>query len=186
MDSVRFGRALGFGARAAAKTLMTAVDAATSPNPSATKTKPTASSSTSTPPSASAAASSSTASERSTVERAEGSGARMGEQAARATARAQETGRGLKEGGRRFRQVVGGRLVTLSGVLWLELTGVFFGVFTVFAAGGAWKMRAARHATVTNHDAHMRFVIAATMALIFGYFCVSSFMKANRRGKQAR
>ena len=35
MDSVRFGRALGIGARAAAKTLVTAVDAATSPNPSA-------------------------------------------------------------------------------------------------------------------------------------------------------
>ncbi|MEO6805420.1 MAG: hypothetical protein ABI209_04670 [Edaphobacter sp.] len=191
MDSVRFGRALGFGARAAAKTLMTAVDAATSPNPSATKGKPTTPASTSAPPSASAAApssasSASSASDRSTVVRAEGPGAWIGEQTARTTAQAQQTGRGLKEGGRRFRQAVGGRLVTLSGVLWLELTGVFFGVFAVFAAGGAWKMRAARHATVTNHDAHMQFLIAATMALIFGYFCVSSFAKANRRGKQAR
>ena len=34
MDSVRFGRTLGIGARLAAKTLVTAVDAATSPNPS--------------------------------------------------------------------------------------------------------------------------------------------------------
>jgi hypothetical protein len=109
----------------------------------------------------------------------------MGEQAARATAQAQQAGRGLKEGGRRFQQAVGGRFVTLSGVLWLELTGVFFGVFAVFAAGGAWKMRAALRATVENHDAHMQFLIAATMALIFGYFCVSSFMKASRRGKRA-
>jgi hypothetical protein len=91
----------------------------------------------------------------------------------------------LKEGGRRFRQAVGGRFVTLSGVLWLELTGVFFGVFAAFATGGAWKMRGALHETVENHDAHTRFLIAATMALIFGYFCVSSFMKANRRGKRA-
>jgi hypothetical protein len=185
MDSVRFGRALGFGARAAAKTVMTAVDAATSPNPSATKTAAAASASTPAPSSASSAASSSSAADRSAARRAEGSGARMGEQAARATVQAQQAGRGLKEGGRRFRQAVGGRFVTLSGVLWLELTGVFFGVFAAFAAGGAWKMRGALHETVENHDAHTRLLIAATMALIFGYFCVSSFMKANRRGKRA-
>src|SRR5580698_8578449 len=35
MDRVKFGRALGVGARAAAKTLVMAVDAATAPNPSA-------------------------------------------------------------------------------------------------------------------------------------------------------
>jgi hypothetical protein len=181
MDSVRFGRALGFGARAAAKTVMTAVDAATSPNPSAMKTTATAS------PSAapSSASASSSAADRSAARRAEGSGVRLGEQAARATAQTQQVGRGLKEGSRRFRQAVGGRFVTLSGVLWLELTGVFFGVFAAFAAGGAWKMRGALHETVENHDAHTRFLIAATMALIFGYFCVSSFMKANRRGKRA-
>ena len=34
MDRVRFGRALGFGARQAVKTLVTAVDAATAANPS--------------------------------------------------------------------------------------------------------------------------------------------------------
>ena len=187
MDSVRFGRALGFGARAAAKTVMTAVDAATSPNPTAAKKTPTASASTSAPGSAPAAASSGAA-DSSTAERAqtaENSGARMREQAAQAAVQAQQAGRGLKEGGRRFRQAVGGRFVTLSGVLWLELTGVFFGVFAVFAAGGAWKMRGALHATMENHDAHMQFLIAATMALIFGYFCVSSFMKANRRSKRA-
>jgi hypothetical protein len=186
MDSVRFGRALGFGARAAAKTVMTAVDAATSPNPSAAKTTATASPATapsSSAPSSAAAPSSSV--DRSAARRAEGSGVRLGEQAARAAAQTQQAGRGLKEGGRRFRQAVGGRFVTLSGVLWLELTGVFFGVFAAFAAGGAWKMRGALHETVENHDAHTRFLIAATMALIFGYFCVSSFMKANRRGKRA-
>ena len=35
MDRVRFGRVLGFGARQAVKTLVTAVDAATAENPSA-------------------------------------------------------------------------------------------------------------------------------------------------------
>ena len=37
MDRVRLGRALGYGARHAAKTLVSAVDAATTPNPTSTQ-----------------------------------------------------------------------------------------------------------------------------------------------------
>jgi hypothetical protein len=108
----------------------------------------------------------------------------MGQQAARTTAQVRQTGQGLKEGSKRFGEAVGGRLVTLSGVLWLELTGVFFGIFAVFAASGAWRIRAALYETAGNHDAHVRFLITAAMALIFGYFCVSSFVKANRRSRR--
>jgi hypothetical protein len=177
MDSVRFGRALGFGARAAAKTLMTAVDAATSPNPSGAKAKPSAE--------ASAPAAAAAGTSASTVESKKISGARLAQQTARATTQARQTGRGLKEGGRRFQKEVGGRLVTLSRVLWLEVTGVFFGIFAVFAGGGAWKMRAAAHETAGNHEAHVQFLMAAAMALIFGYFCVSSFVRASRRGRRS-
>jgi hypothetical protein len=77
-------------------------------------------------------------------------------------------------------------VVKLSGVLWLELTGVFFGVFAVFAASGAWKMRGVLHEGMGDRDGHLRFSMAVVMALIFGYFCVSSFVRANRRGKQTR
>jgi hypothetical protein len=178
MDSVRFGRALGFGARAAAKTLVKAVDAATSPNPSAgVGAKQGAASS-------QAVASRPASTSTSATGKAEASRARLGEQAARTTAQVRLTGRGLKQGSKRFGEAVGGRLVTLSGVLWLELTGVFFGIFALFAAGGAWKIRAALYETANNHDAHVRFLITATMALIFGYFCVSSFVKANRRSRR--
>lgn len=173
MDSVRFGRALGIGARAAVKTLVTAVDAATSPNPSAAaKVKQS--------PEAVPTAASSSATAASQVE---SPGVRLGQQAARTTAQVRQTGQGLKEGSKRFRESVGGPLVRLSGALWLELTGVFFGIFAVFAAGDAWKMRAALHETVANYDAHMRFLISAGMAAVFGYFCISSFVKANRRAK---
>jgi hypothetical protein len=61
-------------------------------------------------------------------------------------------------------------------VLWLELTGVFFGIFAVFAIGGAWKM-------AMNHDAPRHLIGAGVMAVLFGYFCVSSFVKASRRGR---
>jgi hypothetical protein len=175
MDSVRFGRVLGIGARLAAKTMVSAVDAATSPNPSAeAKAKPSAAAS-----SGSAAASASTA--------ASGKGGaaagRLGEQAVRTTAQVRQTGRGLKEGGRRFGEAVWGPFVKVSGALWLELTGVFFGIFAVFAGGNAWKMRWALHGTAANHEVHVHLLISVAMAAVFGYFCVSSFVKANRRSR---
>ncbi len=167
MDSVRFGRALGVGARVAAKTLATAVDAATSPNPSAAgKTKQGAEAA----PSSAAAG------------HAESS--RVRQQAAKNTAQARQTGAGLKEGSKRFRDSVGGPLARLSVALWLELTGVFFGIFAVFAAGGAWKLRGALNGTGANHDAHGRFLAAVLMAAVFSYFSVSSFVKANRRSRR--
>ena len=56
----------------------------------------------------------------------------------------QQTGQGLKEGSKRFSEAVGKPFVKLSGVLWLEFTGVFFGIFALWprvggveAAGGA-------------------------------------------------
>jgi hypothetical protein len=179
MDSVRFGRVLGIGARLAAKTMVSAVDAATAPNPSAgAKAKESAAALGSTPASGSTASGSTAASGKGKA-----SGGRLGEQAVRTTAQVRQTGRGLKEGGRRFGEAVWGPFVKLSGALWLELTGVFFGIFAVFASVNAWKMRAALHETAGGRDAHVRLLIAAAMAVVFGYFCVSSFVKANRRSR---
>jgi hypothetical protein len=90
MDSVRFGRALGIGARLAAKTMVSAVDAATAPNPSAAKAKQGTGS-------GPAAGSSFT-----TAEKAKASGTRLGQNVAQTTAQVRQTGRGLKEVGRRF------------------------------------------------------------------------------------
>ena len=176
MDSVRFGRALGVGARAAAKTLLTAVDAAKAPNPSTTAK---AKQDTAAPETPKAATSSTT----TAAGKVGTSDARPGQQSARTTAQVRQTGRGLKEGGRRFGEAMWGPFVKLSGELWLELTGVFFGVFAVFAGSGAWKMRTALYETVANHDAHLRFLVSVAMAVLFGYFCVSSFVRANRRSR---
>jgi hypothetical protein len=159
MDSVRFGRALGVGARAAAKTLVTAVDAATSPNPSAGKATGSASA------------------------RPGSSGAGVAQQVVRAASQAQQATAGVAQGGKRFGEAVWRPFVRLSGVLWLEFTGVFFGIFALYAAGGAWKLRGDWHETATNHDAHLHWLMAMVMALLFGYFCVSSFVRAARKGR---
>jgi hypothetical protein len=150
------------------------VDAATSPNPSAgAKAKESAGAA---PPATSGTA--------QAAGKVETQGVRLAQQAARTTVKVRKTGKGLKEGSKRFGEAVWGPFVKLSGALWLELTGVFFGIFAVFAADGAWKMRASLWETSANHDARGRLLISAAMAVIFGYFCVSSFVKANRRSKR--
>ena len=171
MDSVRFGRALGVGARAAAKTLVTAVDAATAPNPSAQGTKPAPRSA---PPSAPTAV----------EQQAKASGARVVQQAAQTVTQARQTGQGLVRGSKRFGEAVWTPFVKLSGVLGLELAGVFFGLFAFFGAGWAWKLRGDLHETATNHDAHARFLVCVMMTVVFTYFLVSSFVKAHRRSNR--
>jgi hypothetical protein len=170
MDSVRFGRALGVGARAAAKTLVTAVDAATAPNPSAKGTKAPQQS---TPPQGPARA----------EQPPQATSTRVAEQAAKTATQARQTGQGLVRGSKRFGEAVWSPFVKLSGVLGLELAGVFFGLFAFFGAGWAWKLHGNLHETATNHDAHARFLVCVVMTVVFGYFLVSSFVKANRRGR---
>lgn len=169
MDSVRFGRALGIGARAAAKTLVSAVDAATSPNPSAAKPATAATSA----PKASV-----------TPPTGAGNAQRTAEQVTRAAAQAKQASQNFGKSSRQLGQSVWSPFVRLSGVLWLEFTGVFFGIFAMYAASGAWKLRGEIRETATNHDAHIHFLMAAVMAGLFTYFCVSSFMRARRRSRR--
>jgi hypothetical protein len=173
MDSVRFGRVLGIGTRLAAKTVVAAVDAATAPNPSAKAATSQSGNGVQTPAA------------HPTAEKAKEPVARLSQQAARTAAQVVQTGKGVKRGGKRFGEAVWGPFVKLSGQLWLELTGVFFGIFAVFAGSTAWKMRGELHETATNHDPHVHLLLAVVMAGVFGYFCVSSFVKANRRGKRS-
>src|SRR6185437_1453955 len=156
------------------KTLVTAVDAATAPNPSANAAKPAQRSapSPSAPP-----ASTPTQRPAKTEPVVHPTSARVVQQAARTTTQARQTGQGLVRGSKRFGEAVWKPFVKLSGVLWLEVVGVFFGLFAVFGAGWAWKLRGNLHETATNHDAHQRFVTCVVMTVVFGYFLVTSFLK---------
>lgn len=162
MDSVRFGRALGVGARAAAKTLVSAVDAAAAPNPS--KSEPV---------------SSVPRPHNTTVARASGSD--VADRVVRAAAQVQQASEGLNRGSKQFKQSVWSPVKRLSGVLWLEFTGVFFGLFALSAGTAAWKLRGALHETAANHDDRTKLFLAIGIAVLFGYFCVSSFLRARRR-----
>ena len=141
MDSVRFGRALGIGARLAAKTLVKAAEAATAPNPSPTKPQP----------------------KRPAV-----------------------TPAAISRGAQGFRKGFFGTAGHLSAVLWLEVTGFIFGIFSAAFAGYAFTHRAALHtATATPEDVHRLYAFTA-VAIMFGYFAITSFLKARKRTRNAR
>ncbi len=164
MDALRFGRVLGVGARQAVKTVTAAVDAATAENPSARNERAGANS-------------------VGSVERPQARG-NAAHTAAQTVVRARGTGQRLRSGGRGFREAVWGPFVRLGGALWLEVTGVFFGIFALFALGGVWRLVAVWHSNTTDPSVRRRLLGTLAMLLLFGYFSVSSFVRAHRRQRR--
>jgi hypothetical protein len=91
---------------------------------------------------------------------------------------------GVKRGSTRLGEAVWGPFVRLSGVLWLEVSGVFFGIFALLAVGYLWKLRGAWHTGAANAASHRSLMGAVLMLALFGYFCVSSFVRARRRERR--
>jgi len=71
--------------------------------------------------------------------------------------------------------------VRLWGVLWLEVVGVVFGIFVLFAAVGVWRLRGEWH---SNAAEYRQLLGALAMLAVFGYFAVSSFVRARRRERR--
>jgi hypothetical protein len=162
MDTVRFGRVLGSGARSAAKTLIQAIDAAKADNPAPAISAPDY-----IPP------------QRDNVQPASrpvpiAASARGTQSATRIV----EQGRGVRHGASRFRDLALKPFVRLSGVVVLEVVGVFFGVFAVYGFNTMWRVHASWHAGSPNHR---QFLGGALILALFGYFCVTSFVRARRR-----
>jgi hypothetical protein len=151
MDRVKFGRALGYGARHAAKTVVQAVDAATTPDP--TPGKPPS------PPRQGAAP----------------FGARAG-----AGLRRIPDAQTVKAAGEQAKSSLVTPVVRFSSVLWLQLTGVFFALVAVTMAMAAWKARAGLHSAPNSYGAMKVYAYVAVCAL-FAYFTVSSFVRAARK-----
>jgi len=201
MDSVRFGRALGFGARSAAKALITAVDAATAPNPNApaqgaTPPRPAqphpAQPQPAQPQPAHQRPASSTPpnpvqppkppqpapAQRPIVENA----ARA---AAQAHAQARQATKGVAAGSKQFGRSVWRPFVKLSGVLWLEITGSFFALIAFFTGESLWVHRADVHPNPLNPTPHQHFLVYLIVTVMFSWFAVSSFLRARRRSRSS-
>jgi hypothetical protein len=91
-----------------------------------------------------------------------------------------EPARRVGEGTRRFGKAFAGPLFHVSGTLWLEITGLFFALFALFFAQNAWNARA----SALHGPQHAYFLLYASVTLVFIYFCISSFLKARRRGRR--
>jgi len=178
----------------AAKTLVTAVDAATAEDPSAKRAGANTGHARRTAEAASSAAQSAgqpagakppSAADRTAFRaRPDAVVSKAAKNASKTVAQARGVKKGLRHGSRRFGEAVWGPFVRLSGVLWLEVSGVFFGVFALIALGYLWKLRGAWHAGTTNAAEHRSALGAVAMLVLFGYFCVSSFMRARRRERR--
>lgn len=184
MDAVRFGRALGYGARQAVKTLTTAVDAATAPNPTAKGPSATKGGAAQSAPEVMrpvGSSSSAQVSSRDSSARSQSAARSAAGTAARTIEGARSAQQGLQRGSKRLGEAVWGPFVRLSGVVWLEVSGVFFGIFALFAALATWRLRESWRLTEANAATHRSFEGAVAMLAVFGYFCVSSFVRARRR-----
>src|ERR1700727_2955307 len=149
MDRVRFGRALGYGARHAAKTLMQAADAATTPGPARAGTAP---------------------------ERAARPAAQT-DRVVEKVVQTQRTVAATKKHAGKLGRSVWTPVARVSSVVWLQVTGLFFALIAMFLAQGAWKERAAWHLPLGSHAATKFYVLAVAFAA-FAYFSVSNFVRA--------
>jgi hypothetical protein len=160
MDSVRFGRILGKGARAAAKGLYEAVDAATALNPNVPKTNP---------PQRTPAQQQPPAAQTPMQTIAQG--------AAAYTAHKKAVSREAGRLGKSFLAP----FVRAGSVLWLEVTGTFFAVFAAIFISYVCKYRTALRPNAANADAHRHLLASVVAASVFSYFAVTSFLRARRR-----
>jgi hypothetical protein len=78
-------------------------------------------------------------------------------------------GRGMAGLLRPFRRV--------GGILWLEVTGVFFLLFVAAFAPTVWRTRA----SYAHGPDHRTFLAAAAVMVVFLYLSISSFWRARKK-----
>ena len=91
-------------------------------------------------------------------------------------------GKTVAKGTRKFGEALWKPFAHASSILWLEVTGLFFGIFTLFFGVNTYKLR---HEWAIGPD-HQRFLVYTVVTLIFGYFTFSSFYRARKREKLRR
>jgi hypothetical protein len=91
-------------------------------------------------------------------------------------------GKAVARGSRKFGEAVWRPFAHASGVLWLEVTGLFFAIFTLFFAVNTYKLR---YEWAVGPD-HQRFLVYSVVTLAFAYFTFSSFYRARQKEKLKR
>lgn len=167
MDRVKFGRALGYGARHAAKALTQAVDAATTPSAAPAPSRPTSTQPVSTAP-------------RHDVRQDLADAARTVMQTHQSVQQTKSRVRGAaKMAGKSALAPV----AKFSSVLWLEVTGTFFALVALAMCDAVWKLRGAWKLPTMNNE-RLKLYFCAALATLFLYFTISNFVRAARRQRR--
>ena len=89
----------------------------------------------------------------------------------------------VKEQAHNLKRSVWSPFAKFSSVLWLEVTGVFFLLFALITGQQVWKWHAAIRLSPGTPAAQRLYLYTFLFAL-FGYFTVSSFVRARRRQRR--
>ena len=85
-----------------------------------------------------------------------------------------------KRGAKAFGQALLGPFTHAGGVLWLEITGLFFALFALFFVQSVYRVRTAWR----TGPEHTHLLLYVAMAFIFAWFSVSSFTRAYRKSRR--
>lgn len=93
---------------------------------------------------------------------------------------ARQAGRTTRVVGGSVAKGVGGFLKPfrrVGGIVFLEVTGVFFLLFVLVFGNWTWKVRA----SYAQGPDHTKFLVYAAMTLVFSYLTVSSFWRTRKK-----
>src|SRR5271170_2983390 len=90
---------------------------------------------------------------------------------ANAASQAKVTAKAVAQGTKRFGEAVWGPMAHTGGVLWLEITGLFFALFAAFFGQNVYKFRA----NWKGGPDHAHFIVYSALTVLFVAFTVSQF-----------
>jgi hypothetical protein len=86
----------------------------------------------------------------------------------------------FKRGAKAFVQAFLGPFTHAGGVLWLEITGLFFALFALFFVQSVYRV----HTAWSQGPEHAHLLLYCVLAIAFAWFSVSSFTRAYRKSKR--
>src|SRR3984957_8799662 len=86
----------------------------------------------------------------------------------------------VKRGVKAFGQGIWAPFSHAGGILWLEITGLFFALFTFFFVQSAYRARGSWRAG----PEHAHLLLYGCLAVGFAWFSFSSFLRAYRKSKR--
>lgn len=89
---------------------------------------------------------------------------------------------GIRQGARNFGNAFFGPFLHAGNTLWLEITGLFFGLFALFFAENVYRY----HGSWRQGPNHPLWLLYLILTLLFSWFSVSSFHRARLKAIRRR